>query len=941
MNRFPLKSIVLYTGIILFFVALSYLFVPDVLDGKVLNQADISQWQGMSREIHDWNAAHPDDKTLWTGSMFGGMPTVGMYDDFEGDYTRWIYKALMALDRPVSFLFVTLLGAFLLMLAFGVHPLLSVAGAVAVAFCSYNMQIIQVGHNAKMQAIAFMPWVLAALVYTYRKALGEYRPAARPGEPAPVDSVPALKDVLSSLVAGSVLFALALSMQIKAGHVQISYYLALVILLYVVTLTVDILRRPSPQRRAGLRNFCVASALLLVMGGVGIATNANKLIPTYNYTQYTMRGGSELSSDSDTHNKKGLDLEYATQWSYGIEEMPNLMIPNFRGGISEGLPKSSETYKLLRSAGHPEYAAYFQEYWGPQPFTAGPMYLGAIACFLFLLGLLLFDGKEKWWLLAATVLASFLAWGNHFMAFTRFFFEHAPMYSKFRTVSMALTTLQLTVPILAFLVLDKILKGGYDKKAFTVKAWIAFGLTGGFCLLCFLIPSVAGSFLTEAEQGQPDALLDALVADRSALLKADALRSFGFIAATFALLLWTVSSRPASAGKASAKDLGPSEQALPAWSLSSYGKPALLAMGVISLLMLTDLFSAGKRYLSSDDFMTKKAYSGQFAERETDKIIHRDTDPSFRVLDLSVNTFNDAFQCYHHKCIGGYSPVKLQRYQDLIDRYISQEISRAGKVLGEVATLSEFEEKMPSMPVVSMLNGRYVIVQGDLRPAVNDQAFGNAWLVRSVREADGPDEEIGFLGTSDLRREAVVGKDYIGRVQSEVADGSAAAASGKALEETDEGIVLTSYAPNELHFAFHTQAPALAVFSEIFHPTGWKARILYRPYSAATSGKSSSGAQAATLPDASESGAPDVPVAEELPLLRANWILRAANLPAGEGEIVMRYEPEDYVLGAHISRASSILLYLLLLLSAGGYLLQRSARSVHTKSIPRPDEVNF
>ena len=898
-----LKQAALLVGVILFFIALSYVFVPEVLDGKVLNQSDISHWQGMSHEVSQWNKEHPDDKTLWTGSMFGGMPTVGMYDDFEGDYTKWIYKFLMGLDRPASFLFVALLGAFLLMLAFGIHPILAIAGAVAVAFCSYNMQIIQVGHNAKMQAIAFMPWVLAAIVYAYRTALGEgvqkpVGPDARP--------IPALKGILPRLGVASVFFALALSMQIKANHVQISYYLAIIIFIYVVVLLVDILRKKAPERGQALRNFAVASALLLAMGGVGIATNANKLIPTYNYTQYTMRGGSELSGgDSDTHNSKGLDLDYATQWSYGIDEMPNLMIPNFRGGISEGLSKNSETYKLLRSAGHPEYAAYFQEYWGPQPFTAGPMYLGAICCFLFMLGLLLFKGKVKWWLLVATILASFLAWGNHFMAFTRFFFEYVPMYSKFRSVSMALTALQITVPVLAFLVLDKILKGEYTKKEFSVKAWIAFGLTGGFCLLCWLFPSLAGSFLTEAEQGQPDALLDALRADRSALLVADARRSFFFIAIAFALLLWVVSRRSSrdAKGSSNAKSGSAFASNSPAFgfSLEGYGTPAIVALSVISLLVLVDLFSAGKRYLSDKDFMTKKAYKGQFAEREVDKWIHQDTDPSYRVLDLSVNTFNDAFQCYHHKCVGGYSPVKLQRYQDLIDRYIFKEISQAEKTLSKVATLSEFEEQMPEMPIVSMMNGRYIIVQKDLRAAVNERAFGNAWLVREIEEAETPDEEIALLGQVDLHRQAVVGKDYATQLSPDFF-------ASERRDETSgsgEGVEMTRYAPNELHYAFRAETPALAVFSEIFHPIGWKARILYHPISASLSET-----------DADALSEPVLPVSEELPLLRANWILRAAQLPAGEGEIIMRYEPEDYVLGANISRASSILLYLLLLCSA-------------------------
>ena len=316
--------------------------------------------------------------------------------------------------------------------------------------------------------------------------------------------------------------------------------------------------------------------------------------------------------------------------------------------------------------------------------------------------------------------------------------------------------------------------------------------------------------------------------------------------------------------------------------------------------------------------MTKKAYKGQFAEREADKWIHQDTDPSYRVLDLSVNTFNDAFQCYHHKCVGGYSPVKLQRYQDLIDRYIFKEISRAEKVLSKVATLSEFEEQMPQMPIVSMMNGRYIIVQKDLRAAVNEGAFGNAWLVRSVREAATPDEEIALLGQVDLHRQAVVGKDYLPQVAPAfVAEAQRAEATDLGSEseapasESDEGIVLTQYAPNELHYQFRTDAPALAVFSEVFHPIGWKARILYHPASPEAAAASAAPAASAM------SDVPALPVSEELPLLRANWLLRAAQLPAGEGEIVMRYEPEDYVLGANISRASSILLYLLLLLSLG------------------------
>ena len=858
MKKLNIKPFAIYALIVLFFAALSFAFTPDVLDGKVLDQPDASHWKGMSHEISQWNKQHPDDKTLWTGSMFGGMPTVGMYDDFDGDYTKPLYQALMSFPRPVSFMFIALLGGFLLMLSFGVNRILSVAGAVAIAFCSYNMQIIQVGHNSKMQAIAFMTWVLAAVVYTYRQATTK-------------TDIP-LKKRLPSLVGGSALFALALGLQIKANHVQISYYLAWVILFYVLAVFVSLFRRQGVARKEAIRRFFLASALLLVMGTVGIATNANKLIPTYNYTQYTMRGGSELSSDSDSHNKTGLDLEYATQWSYGIEEMPNLMIPNFRGGISTGLSKDSQTYKVLRQAGHPEYISYFQEYWGPQPFTAGPMYLGAVCCFLFILGLFLFKGKEKWWLLAATLLATFLAWGNHFMAFTRFFFEYVPMYSKFRSVSMALTVLQISVPLLGFLVLDKIIKEGYSRKDFSVKAWVAYALTGGFCLLCWVLPSIAGAFLTEAEMAQPEFLLDALVEDRIDLLVADARRSFFLISITFAMLWWLLFSQEKKAANG-----------------KKYSRVSLFVMTAVSVLVLVDLFSVGKRYLSEDSFVTPKVHKGQFAPREVDRLIHQDKDLSYRVLDLSVNTFNDAFQSYHHKCIGGYSPVKLQRYQDLIDRYISKEISQAGSVLSQVATLTEFEEKMPSMPVVSMLNGRYVVVQGNMRPAVNKQAFGNAWFVSQLCQAATPDEEIAMLGKVDLRACAVVGADYWSQLKNP--DALASAASE---------IALSSYAPNEMHYQFKSGQGGLAVFSEIFHPIGWKAVLNYTPAGSAES------------------------VSCELPLLRANWILRAAELPAGEGEIIMRYEPADYILGANISRASSILLYLLLILSCAWGLAKKS-----------------
>ena len=606
MDKKLLKNIGIAIGAVLFFLVLSYAFVPQVLDGKIVNQSDISGYVGMSHEMSQWNAAHPDDPTYWTDSMFGGMPTTAISTENGGDATQGIYNLLLTGKRPATYLFITLLGAFLLMLSLGISWPLAIGGAVAVAFCSYNFQIIQVGHNTKMQAIAFFPWVLAALVYTYR-------------------SIESKSRWLAKVLLGAVLFSLALSMQIKANHQQITYYLAILVLLFALVEFIDIL----VKRKERIGRFFIASALLLVVGGVGIATNVNKLLPLAKYTPNTMRGGSELTQDGAVKGG-GLDLDYATAWSYGWEELPNLMIPNFNGGASAQAvdPAKSETIQLLKRAGQTgtrEIAKALPLYWGPQPFTAGPMYMGAISVFLFVLGLFLYKGKEKWWLIVGTVIAILMAVGNHFMAFTKFCFNVLPLYNKFRTVSMALVVLQVTLPALGFLTLDRIVKDGYDRKTFLKKSGIAFALTGGLCLLFFLIPTLAGDFSAASDAGQQDVLVEAFQADRIALLRQDALMSFFLIAVSWGFLLWA----------------GLSEKKNPIRKV--------IASLAICALVLVNLFSTGKRYLNADHFTTPKDFSKPFAERPVDKQIKADPDPSYRVLDLSVNVFNSSIPSYQRR----------------------------------------------------------------------------------------------------------------------------------------------------------------------------------------------------------------------------------------------------------------------------------------------------
>ena len=891
MNRTVLKNIGIYAGILLLFIGLAYGFTPQVLDGKIVNQSDIASWKGMANEAVTHNQAHPEDPTAWTNSMFGGMPTTATIDSFEGDWTDAIYDFLLTGRRPASYLLIALIGGFLLMLSIGTSKLVAIAGAIAIAFCSYNMQIIQVGHNTKMQAIAYFPWVLAGVIFTYRAAM-RFLDFARNGKKEG-DGEKGWKAWLPQTVLGATLFAFALSMQIKANHLQITYYLAIVIFAYAIGLFIYICQDKA-RRSTLIRRFFAASALLLFIGIVGIATNANKLIPTYEYTQYTMRGGSELSGSGNGHNDKGLDLNYATAWSYGISEMPNLLIPNFNGGSSSGeLAMDSETGKLLKRAGQPNLRQTLKHmplYWGPQPFTAGPMYMGAITIFLFVLGLILCKGREKWWLVAATVIAVFLAWGNHFMWFTKLWFDYAPMYSKFRTVSMALIVLQVTLPMLGFYVLDRIMKEKYQKKEFMKAGYIAFGITAGFCLLCALIPGLAGSFTGSADAGQPDILVDALIADRQALLKKDAIHSLLLISAVFVLLIWAFRKPKADAA-------GPKGSAV------RFGRMSIVAVAVIFLVWI-DLASVGKRYLNKSHFVTPKDFTAHYEPRLVDEIIHLDEDPNYRVLDISVNTFNDAIQSYHHKCIGGYSPVKLQRYQDLIDRYITEEIYDVYDATENAATVQEVEAALPELKVISMLNGKYIILGSDFSPVRNQYAYGNAWFVSDFVPAANPDEEIAFIEGADLRTTAIIGNDFAWAQEAmKNMSGSPSVLSSEV--ETSPSIALSHYAPNELRYEFSTDTERAAIFSEIYYPKGWKAWI--EP--AGAYGEVRNGHY-----QPSSEGHP-------VELFRADWMLRGAIIPEGEGQLIMRFEPDSYQLGEDISRASSIALILLLIASAAGMIV--------------------
>lgn len=810
-----LKKIVPYIAIIAGFTVLAYLYAPYVLQGKIMDQSDISSWKGMAHEIIEHNEANPDDPALWTNSMFGGMPATQISVHYKGDITDPIYNMLFWGERPPSYLIISMIGGFLLFLAFGINPWLSAAGAIAVTFCSYNMQILQVGHNTKMIAIAFMPWVLASLVYAYRR-----RPAL-----------------------GAVFFALTLGFQIKANHPQITYYLAIMVLGYIIA------ELCGAAKGKSMPKWFKTSVLIFIAGIAGIATNANKLLPTYEYAEYTMRGGSELTHDEENQTGNGLKLDYATAWSYGIWETPNLLIPNFNGGSSSGeLSRDSETYKILRNyySNAESLRKGMPLYWGPQPFTAGPMYMGAVSIFLAVLGLAIIRGRYKWWIAGVSLLVMLLAWGSHFMWFSELFFRFVPLYNKFRTVSMILVLLQITIPVMGILAANEMLFGNRpanDPKILK-GLYISIGVTAGFCLLAAIFPGIAGNFSSPADSmlGNNQELIEALRSDRKGMLRADAFRSLLFILAGAAVLFagWKKKLKPA------------------------------LAVTMIAGLILIDLWTVDKRYLNKEHFVTERNFDSQFIPRPVDNAILQDRDPYYRVLDLSVNTFNNSIVSYHHHTVGGYSPAKLQRYQDLIDFHISAEMARMTEDINSaIATAESYEDIENALgyyPVLAMLNTKYIIINGNGAPLRYDRRLGNAWFVSRSVTASNADEEMQVLGRIDPATTAVIFDNT--------------AESGSSAEySTDGDIRLVSYSPNRLEYECNVpDGGGLAVFSEIHYPAGWKAYV---------DGK-------------------------ETEILRADYVLRALRLDGNAAKIEFVFDPESFRTGRNISLASSLLIVLAL-----------------------------
>lgn len=736
------------------FLVVTLIYFYPVLEGKVLHTNDGSVAKNASKEINDYRAKYGSEP-LWTNSMFSGMPAYLISTRYPGNLMRYADAFLRKIKQPVSTIFLTMLGFYILLLIFNVRPWLAIAGAIVYGLSTYFFFIIAAGHNTKAVAIAYMAPMIGSVYYTYRY----------------------------SIFKGIILTAFFLSLQIIANHPQITYYSFICIMILAITEFIWALKQKD------LKNFFKRSAFLVIPVVLAVGMNFASLSSTNEYGKYSTRGKSELISD-DRNKTGGLDRDYITDWSYGIDETFTLLIPNFKGGANIPFDKTSETVTELRKNNAGQYANQFYRYWGTQRWTDGPVYVGAIVVFLFIFGLVTFKGREKWWLLAATLLSIMLAWGKNFMPLTNLFLDYFPGYNKFRAVTMTLVIAEFCMPLLAVLTLRDIFDGTTTRKEFMKGLKIAFGITGGLTFLFLLFPGLSGSFISPAEQGNaiPEWLTAALKRDREGMLRGDALRSLLFITMGAGTLL--------------------------ALQFEKIKKE--YAIVLLGLLFLFDMFLVDKRYMNSDKFVTPKMAEKALQPSKADVKILEDKS-IYRVFNLAVSPFNDASTSKFHQSIGGYHGAKLRRYQDMIDSVIMKDYIFFYSAINTAKTIEDLSpaiEKLSGNNALRMLNAKYFIIMPEMDPIVNSKTLGNCWFADSVIFAGNANQELSLLNRIDPGRQAVADIRFKDIIKNSSFRG----------EEADR-IELVSYKPNELIYKSGTIAERLAVFSEIYYPAGWKAYI--------------------------------------------------------------------------------------------------------------------
>lgn len=808
-------------------ISFAYFFVP-ITQGKILYQHDASAGVGAAQEMTEYQN-RTGETTRWTNSIFGGMPTYQMSPSYQStDGLSQVMNAYhLWLPDNVWFLFAYLLGFYILLRAFDFRQSLAALGSVMWAFSSYFLIIIAAGHFWKVMALAYLPPMIAGVVLAYR---GRY-------------------------LSGFIVTALFTAFEIKANHVQMTYYYLFIILFMVIGYLVKSIREKQ------LAVFLKATGVLAAAALIGIAINLSSLYHTWQYQKESMRGKSELvKKDAANQTSSGLDRDYITQWSYGIDETLTLLVPDAKGGASVPLSKNATAMAKADpqiQSMIPQLYDAFPQYFGTQPGTSGPVYVGAFVLFLFILGLFIVKGPMKWALLAATVLSVLLAWGHNFMGFTNFFLDYIPMYAKFRTVASILVIAEFTIPLLAALALKKIVDEPDVLSKQMKFAYISLALTAGVAALIALFPDMMGPFVSEQErqmvgsiQGMDGGTAHTILANisdmRAAMVSSDAWRSVIIILIGFALLF--------------------------AYKLKKLRADYMIA--ALLVLCLVDMWQVDKRYLNDEMFVPKSERDMPQQPTATDIEINKDKSLDYRVLNFASNTFNENETSYFHKSIGGYHPAKLRRYQEIIDAYIVPEMQKAMQAIAAKGGNMQQVDGVKLFPVLNMLNTKYFIfpLQGGATiPLKNIYAQGNGWFVDKIDYVADANAEYAEVGKIDVRHEAVADKQF-----------EAVLGQAKANDSTAT-VKLDKYEPNNLQYTVNSKNGGIVVFSEIYYP-GWKATV----------------------------------DGQSVELGRVNYILRAVNVKPGKHIVVLDFHPTSISTTETIAYISIVIL--LLAIAGAGYM---------------------
>ena len=710
-----LRKLLPHTIVLLIFMMICALFFRGQLEGKVLRQSDIISFKGASKELTDFRK-ESGEVSLWTNSMFGGMPAYQISSPSPSNLIKKFSKAVrLGIKNPTGVFFTAMLCFYILMLCLGTSPWIAAIGAVAFAFTTNHFVLLEAGHNTKLATLSYFPLVVAGVMLTYRNVW----------------------------LWGGVLFTLGLALNVSANHPQMTYYLFMALVIYVILKLVRSIREKT------LPGFVKASAILLIGAVLAIASSASKIWTTYEYAKDTMRGDPILKTTSaspqSSSETKGLEWNYAMRWSNGMTDLFATVIPGFAGGSgTEKVDSDSAFGRELRKRGAGGGNLQAPLYWGALPFTSGPAYFGVLSWLMFILALLTIRGDFKWWIVGAVLLTLVMSMGKNVEFFNRLLYDTIPLLNKFRAPSSILGVTAFFIPALGFYGLWDILNRKKIDNGLIKKLFIATGITGGFCLIMALVGPSLFDFTSNSDaQYEQYGFVPALIDDRKALLSGDSWRCVILILLAGGLI-WT--------------------------ALKKKINPAICVAG-IGLLTTFDLWTVGQRYIAPDDFVRPANVLATFNPRPVDEQILKDKDPNYRVLDLSVNTFNSAVESYHHKTIGGYHPAKLQRYQDMIDKHIFPEMSKVGKVLSEYGKTrndSILQTGMNGLHILNMLNTKYVIYgnaeqQGQLR---NPAANGNAWFVAEVVWAADANDEIALLSQINTKFSAIVHQEYVNEIKT-------------------------------------------------------------------------------------------------------------------------------------------------------------------------------